>query len=556
MADAVYDVIIVGSGSGGGFLAGEIAQFGSVLILEAGPWTTSTTAPNPGYGSPEGRKFSTQINLGTYQPDNTFSNAGKAFFSIPMYMIEGNQINASTQREPRVVGGGSSLNVGAWLRPRAIDFDGFATETGVQGWTKALFERHYQKAETILHVHREPQQNWNPASVLYQQACQTLGIPTHVTASNRHRCIFCGHRLNAGVPCKYDSLMSMAITQIPKAIKAGATLLSGVSAQKVLIEGGKAVGVQYLQDGQLITARANKLVVVSCGAINTPALLRSSGVHLLNDNVGRWLQAHPGVPVDALMPGTTDWKTDRGYQWNVAHFGGDPASPNDTLIHASAGFPANTPWVAASVGFFGKAYKDQMRAFRQRVGAYIFELKPQNYGRVLGDINAPTILYPVVDKTGVLEKKSLNDFKQSLAQVSKVFQQMGAVATYPNVDLPPDILNSTLTIFITTSGALHPQGTCRAGADRKTSVVDTNCMSWDVQNLMCCDASVIPNALRANPNATIMALASRCSEYVITNILGKQLPVGPAIPAFGAGPNLISVQGADPADPDFPGVTP
>ena len=63
-----------------------------------------------------------------------------------------------------------------------------------------------------------------------------------------------------------------------------------------------------------------------------------------------------------------------------------------------------------------------------------------------------------------------------------------------------------------------------AGASAQNSVVDTNCMSHDIENLMCCDASVIPNHISANPNATIMAVASRASEYVITNILGQRLP--------------------------------
>src|SRR5205809_582343 len=101
MAEDVYDVIICGAGSGGGFLAGEIAPYGSVLILDAGPSVGG--APNFGFGSPQRRKFSTQINLGQYQPDNTFTNRGTTFFAYPMYMIESNQINASVQREPRVV---------------------------------------------------------------------------------------------------------------------------------------------------------------------------------------------------------------------------------------------------------------------------------------------------------------------------------------------------------------------------------------------------------------------------------------------------------------------
>jgi choline dehydrogenase-like flavoprotein len=520
-AEEVYDVIICGAGSGGGFLAGEIAPYGSVLILDAGPRVGGD--PSFGYGSPERRRFSTQINLGQYQPDNTFSNRGTTFFAYPMYMIESNQINASVQREARVVGGGSFINVGAWVRPRLVDWDGFSDETQIEGWTKPLFERHFLKAEKILHVHRDRRENWQRASVLYEKAANSLGIPTHETASNRHRCIFCGHRLNAGMPCKYDALMSTAITQIPKALENGAKLVDNATVVRVEIENKRAVGITYRKERELITARARKLVVVSAGAIGTPLILRSSDVHLTNDNVGRYLRAHPGVPFDALLPGE-DWDTDRGYQWNVAHFVMDKKNePLDVLVHASASFPANTPWVSASVGFFGKSYKDLMRRFRQRAGAFLFELKPAVFGRVVGTVDAPEIIYPVVDKTGVLEPKILSDLVAGVKQVAEVYRQLGAIATFPNVDSPPDILNQTLTLFVTTSGALHPQGTCRAGKSSRNSVVDTNCMSHDIDGLMLCDASVIPNHISSNPNSMIMSIASRASEFVITEILGKTI---------------------------------
>jgi len=291
----------------------------------------------------------------------------------------------------------------------------------------------------------------------------------------------------------------------------------------VLIENKRAVGVTYRRERELTTVRARKLVVVSTGAIGSPLLLRNSNLHLVNDNIGRYLRAHPGAPFEVLLPGD-DWDSDRGYQWNVAHFVMDKNNePLDVLVHASASFPSNTPWVAASVGFFGKAYKDLMRRFRSRAGAFLFELKPAVFGRVVGTVDAPVILYPVVDKTGFLEPKILSDLNAGVRQVAEVYKKMGAIATFPSVESPPDILNQTLTLFVTTSGALHPQGTCRAGKSAKNSVVDTNCMSHDIDGLMICDASVIPNHISSNPNATIMATASRASEFVITNILGKTI---------------------------------
>jgi long-chain-alcohol oxidase len=521
MADT-YDVIICGAGSGGGFLAGEIAANGSVLILDAGPWYSSP--PNFGVGTLERRTVATQINLGMWIPDTKASNHGKLFFTLPMYMDQSNPLAPTGQHEAKVVGGGSVINVGAWLRPRRIDFDGFAEATGVQGWTKAAFEAHYQRAERILNVHRDDRAFWNKASVLYEQIALKMGIPIVEEASNRKGCIFCGHRLNAGMPCKYDALMSTALTQIPKAVKAGATVLDNATVLNVNITNNTATGVTYQRNGATVTANARKLVVLSAGAMGTPLLLRDSGVWNLNRNVGEYLRAHPGVPIDVLLPGT-DWGVDRGYQWNLYHHTIDQnGEPLDTVIHASAGFASTTPWVAAAfqIGLFGKPYKDIMRKFPSRAGAFIFEMKPNVVGRVTGTRELPVISYPVAGPTGILEPKTLREIIAAVRQVATIYKQMGAYSSFPNADYPEHILAQQLSLFVTTSGALHPQGTCRAGASQTNSVVDTNCMSWDVKNLMCCDASVIPNHISSNPNATIMAVASRAADFVNTQILGAR----------------------------------
>jgi choline dehydrogenase-like flavoprotein len=524
MADT-YDVIICGAGSGGGFMAGEIAAHGSVLILDAGPSTGG--APNPGVGDPERRKQATQINLGTWLPDSKDSPAGRLFFAYPMYMDQSNPFAATAQREAKIVGGGSAINVGAWLRPRVVDFAGFEEETGVTDWTKVAFEPHFRRAERILHVHRDAREYWNKASVLYEQIALKMGIPCFETASNRFRCIFCGHRLNAGMPCKYDSLMSTALTQIPKAVSAGATLLDNATVLRVEITNNIATGVTYVRNGETITVNARKLVVVSAGAIGTPLILRDSGVHLRNPNVGQYLKAHPGVPIDVLLPGD-DWGTDRGYQWNVHHHVIDEnGDPMDSVVHASAGFPSTTPWVAATfkIGLFGKPYKDIMRAFPHRAGAFIFGMKPGIHGRVTGTRANAVIHYPIATPTGALEPKTLNDLVVGIRQVAEVYSRMGAYASFPNPNDPDPVLKQQLSLFITTSGALHPQGTCRAGSNPSNSVVNTHCMSWDIGNLMCCDASVIPNHISCNPNSMIMAVASRAADHVSTQILGARRSV-------------------------------
>jgi choline dehydrogenase-like flavoprotein len=505
-----YDVIIVGAGSGGGFLAGEIAPYCSLLILDAGP--SFAGAPNPGTGVLSRRILSTQINLGTWIPDSKASNHGSVFYTYPMYMDQSNPTSSTGQHEAKLVGGGSAINVGAWLRPRSVDWAGFNEATGVTDWTKALFEPHYLRAERILNVGRDSRANWMPASVLYEKAANAMGIPTAMNASNRKNCIFCGHRLNAGMPCKYDSLMSTALTQIPKAVAAGATLVPNANVTQINITNGKATGVTYVQaDGTTVVANANKLVVISAGTIGTPLILREAGLHFVNPNVGNYLRAHPGVPMDVLLPGT-DWGIDRGYQWNLHH----------NAFDSNGSFMANTAWVAAcfQIGLFGGPYKDIMRQWKQRSGAFIFAMKPAITGQILGTLESPVINYPISNTTGYLEPKTMGDILAAITQVADVYKSFGAFSAFPNPNTPLSVLKQQLTLFVTTSGALHPQGTCRAGTSQSNSVVDTNLMSWDVKNLMCCDASVIPNALSANPNATIMAVASRAADFVNHQILG------------------------------------
>src|ERR1700688_740462 len=97
MAEDVYDVIICGAGSGGGFMAGQIAPYGSVLILDAGAYYGDP--PNPGTGVLSRRTLSTQMNLGTWIPNSKASNHGSVFFTYPMYMDQSNPFTYTAQHE-------------------------------------------------------------------------------------------------------------------------------------------------------------------------------------------------------------------------------------------------------------------------------------------------------------------------------------------------------------------------------------------------------------------------------------------------------------------------
>src|SRR5260370_17363287 len=106
MADT-YDVIICGAGSAGGFMAGEIAAHGSVLILDAGSNFYSDPA-NPGTGVPLRRALATQLTLGTWLPDSKDSPHGHLFFAYPMDIDQSNPFSSTPPRPAPLLAGRSS----------------------------------------------------------------------------------------------------------------------------------------------------------------------------------------------------------------------------------------------------------------------------------------------------------------------------------------------------------------------------------------------------------------------------------------------------------------
>jgi choline dehydrogenase-like flavoprotein len=140
----------------------------------------------------------------------------------------------------------------------------------------------------------------------------------------------------------------------------------------------------------------------------------------------------------------------------------------------------------------------------------------------VGTTANPSISYPIAGTNGLLEPKTLSDLVRGVQQVGQIYAKAGAYTTSPNPNDPLQVITQGISLFVTISGALHSQGTCRAGARQSTSVVDSNCMAWDVKNLMICDASVIPNHISSNPNSMIMAISSKCADYVNKQILGAK----------------------------------
>ena len=428
------DVIVVGSGPGGATVARELARQGKqVLLLERG----IDHRPKSHYG--------------TYLGAILYSDHGSLLFTQ-----EGLNIV-----RPLMVGGATSMYCGcaapppAWLKSRyGIDID---TEV-----SEAMEE---------LEIAPLPAELRGTASTRIAQAAQALGYDWQPQLKfmkpARSKAFDCGAKCMLGCRCgaKWN-----AAEWVDEAVEAGATLWTNARVDKVLIEGGQAVGVQGKVNGKPFTARANT-VVLAAGGIGTPRLLQASGMK----------QAGQGMTMDVTVmvygfikergtgnepPMTWSWENlDTGYMLS-------------TLIDPWLLYPMITT-------LKGLRYPLYWPKWNNILGVMI-KLKDAISGGVFPD--------------GKISKPLTEDDRPRLKMAEevchKILVEAGAKAD---------------TIFTTPLRGTHPSGTVRIG-----EMLDENLQS-EVKGLYVCDASTFPEALARPTVLTIIGLGKRLAAHLAKN---------------------------------------
>ena len=517
-----YDFIVVGSGSAGSVVAERLSASGrhSVLVLEAG-------------GSD--RRFFVQMPLGY----------GKTFYDPVVnwnYKAEpdpGLAGNADHWPRGKLLGGSSSINAMVWIRGQRQDFDAWA-EAGNPGWT----------FEDLLPAFKAIEDNEAGADDL-----RGTGGPLHVTDCTpfthplTKRFLEAGQQ--AGLPLNPDfngptqegvgvyqistrngRRMSAARAFLRPAMRRGNVRVeTNALATKILFEGRRAVGVEYLRNGKTQTARAGREVILSGGSVNTPQLLQLSGVgpgKLLagldipvvhaNANVGANLQDHVGInysfkgSVPTLNQILRPWwgklivgcryllLRDGPLSLSMNHGGGffrtDPslARPNmqlyfqafSTVLPKGGERPILTPdpWPGFSIG--------------------LSNCRPSSRGEIMIRSNDP-LEYPKIVANAFSTDGDVAEMLAAVKFVRKI-ASMPAIAEVireeilpgPSITSDEDLIQD----FRKRSGTVyHPVSTCRMGPDPTRAVVDPRLRVHGLQGLRVIDASIFPDNISGNTNA-------------------------------------------------------
>lgn len=550
MADANYDVVIIGSGAGGGAAAWGLSTRGiRVLLLEAGP------AYDPG----EDYKLDVADWEKAFFPEKIPAKGRQSF--APLQRLEarwddlrswnkiGGRYNKGDRRMAfaysHVVGlGGSTLHYtgeAQRLHPAAMKMKSRFGVAADWPMDYAALEPWYVMAERAIGVagpsddtvrprsapYPLPAHPFSFASQKFAAGCRSLGlgcVPNARAAlsqpyDGRPPCNYCG---NCARGCPVTDKGSTDVTFIRKARATGRCDIR-TGAQVTQIEAGeddRVAAVHYVDEtgrGQKVTSKA---VIVACGAVETPRLLlNSANKHakggLANDSgeVGRnfmelvsWmtsglhrepLGSHRGLPADAIC-----------WDYNAPDaIPGVIGGCRFTSSMAEADLIGPIAYANRVVGGWGADHRRRMRDSFGRalsVGA-IGESLPNPRSFIDLDPDAKDAnSRPMARINSYLDDRELTrlSFMASKAReilkasgVDEIFEEYGAY----------DVFNAT-----------HVFGTCRMGTDPKTSVVDPYCRSHRWKNLFVVDASVFPSSGGGEgPSLTIQALALRTADHMV-----------------------------------------
>jgi choline dehydrogenase-like flavoprotein len=513
MSNADYDIVIIGSGAGGGTLARHLAPSGkSILLLERGDWL-KREAEN--WSAEEVFVRNRYVSGDTWRDKN-----GKSFQPGIHYFV----------------GGATKMYGAALYRLRKEDFGELKHYDGLSpAWPISYeeIEPYYTKAEQLYQVHgaRGEDPTEPPASAPYafpavshEPRIQKLSDDLARTGYHPFHAP-CGIMLNEqnkpysacvrcascdGFPCLVHAKSDAEVVGVRPALQyPNVTLLTNAQVVKLNTNAtGTAITevvVNHL--GEMETFRGS-VVVVSCGAANSAKLLlmstnasHSNGLANASDHVGRNYMYHNSQAVLAISKEANPTKYQKTLGLNDFYFGME-----------SFGFPmGNIQMVGKSQGPMYKGEKPLEAGLAPSWTLDKLALHAVDFWLSTEDL-------PVADNRVTVDGEgtiTLSYAPANQVPKEKLYQKLKSMLNH--LDMHEDLIPRNLYMKneIGIGGVAHQAGTCRFGTDPKTSVLDTNCKAHGIDNLYVVDASFFPSIGAVNPALTVMANALRVGDHLL-----------------------------------------
>ncbi len=487
------DAVIVGSGAGGGVIAARLAEAGlKVIVLEMG-----------GYFN-EADFDQTELN-----------GFGRMYWrGGPTYTAD---FNVSVQAGS-CLGGGTLINWTNCLKPKPWVRQEWADEYGLEDVNTPDFDRHIDSVWQRSLVNNECSE-LNQTQKTWIDAAEKLGWSWHTTDRNwdksKHDPAMAGYM---GWGDQSGAKQSTMKTYLQDAVDHGAGIIVGCQARKVLVEDGRAAGVEADIGGATVTIRAPR-VVVAGGALESPALLLRSGIG--GPAAGKYLRLHPCTLIFASYP------DDQKAWWGAPHAAVvnefENGLENDGYGFLIEGAQYSTGLGASAIPFTTAEEHREVLADYANGSITINLTRERGGGQVFidGDGNSmPT--YSLTDPRDVANMHFGLEQQIRLHHAAGARQIFALATGLPGWRVGDDLeafISRIQRVPLRAGGArlfaAHQMGSCRMGKDPEDSVANPSGELHDVPGVWIGDGSAFPTPSGTNPMITIMALASRTAERIL-----------------------------------------
>ncbi|MDB6121963.1 MAG: putative oxidoreductase, partial [Pedosphaera sp.] len=461
-----YEIVVIGSGPGGAITACLLAEAGrNVLLIEEGRYLSLESCA----------AFSKEEMIQKYRHGGQTVAMGA---------------NKVAYVEGRCVGGGSEINSGLYHRTPADILDVWRKDFKVNGLTEKELQPHFEACEKDVSVSFLPGPAPAASLKLHDGATQlgwkSLEVPRWFRYSTGPDGVATGKR------------QSMTETFVPRFLRAGGQLLPQTGVRTLRQDGGKwTINAQHVS-GSPVRIEAESVFVCG-GAVQTPALLRRSGI---THNIGNSLRLHPTVKVVAQFP----------EQINSEQMGVPVHQVKEFSPRLSFGCSISTPPYLALALLDHSGMEHEAGRSWQQMATYYAMITGQGRGTVrsLPGFRDPLVRYQ-------LTEQDRRDLADGLRKLSQALFESGASTLYPSVTRSarlnnrdeltkiPQVLPSGLANLMT----IHLFSSCPMGEDQSKCATDSFGRVHGFKNLFIADASLLCTAPGVNPQGSIMAIARR-----------------------------------------------